>query len=126
MDRVTTMVRVFGGVEVLVLDGEGPVLGDERALLDLIGDAWSSGVSWVAVPVGRLGAEFFRLRSGVAGAVVQKFANYRLGLVIVGDVSGPVAASEALGDFVCESNRGRQLWFVSDDEDLQARLVSLT
>lgn len=120
-----TGVRELAGVRVWFVGAEGPVLGDEAALLDLIGASWGLEVSWVVVPVERLGPEFFRLRSGVAGAVVQKFANYRLGLVVLGDVVGFVAASEALGDFVRESNRGRQLWFVPDDSALEAKLAAL-
>ncbi|SHN43559.1 DUF4180 domain-containing protein [Cryptosporangium aurantiacum] len=109
-------------MQLLRVDAEGAVLGDERAVMDLIGDAFAERAEWVVVPVERLGPEFFRLRSGVAGAVVQKFANYRLGLAVVGDISRYVAASEALRDFVRESNRGRQLWFVPDEAALEERL----
>ena len=74
------------------------------------------------MPVSRIAPEFFALRTGVAGAVVQKFVNYRLRLVVVGDVSEHVAASTALRDFVRESNRGGQPWFVADEAELAARL----
>jgi hypothetical protein len=59
----------------------------------------------------------------VAGEVVQKFVNYRLRLAIVGDLTTHLAVSAALRDFVRESNRGRQLWFVADDAELDARLA---
>lgn len=77
----------------------------------------------MVVPVERLGADFFSLRTGLAGVVAQKFANYRLRLVIVGDVSAHVAASEAFGDFVRETNRGSQLWFVADQHALEEKLA---
>ena len=48
--------------------------------------------------------------------------NYRLRLVVVGDVGGHVDESTALRDFVRESNRGGQLWFVADEVELAARL----
>ena len=76
------------------------------------------------VPVARLAPEFFVLTSGVAGAVVQKFVNYRVRLAVVGDVSGFVAESTALRDFVREANRGRQTWFVADEAELAGRLRS--
>ncbi|MFE1317838.1 DUF4180 domain-containing protein [Kitasatospora phosalacinea] len=117
-------VRELGGVRVMVAAAEGEVVAGERQALDLLGDAHYRGASWVAVPVERLGAEFFRLRSGVAGAVVQKFAQYRTGLAVVGDVAVHVAASDALRDFVRESNRGLQLWFVADLPELAGRLSS--
>jgi uncharacterized protein DUF4180 len=43
-------------------------------------------------------------------------------VVVVGDIAAHVQASTALRDFVYESNRGRQLWFVADEEELDARL----
>lgn len=55
---------------------------------------------------------------------MQKFANYRVGLAVVGDVSAHVEASEALRDFVRESNRGQQVWFVADDAELETRLAA--
>ncbi|MFC8718456.1 DUF4180 domain-containing protein [Kitasatospora sp. NPDC057198] len=117
-----TEVRELGGVPVLVAPAGGEAVAGERQALDLLGDASYRGASWVALPVERLDTEFFRLRSGVAGAVVQKFAQYRTGLAVVGDVAGHVAASDALRDFVRESNRGLQLWFVADLPELAGRL----
>ena len=45
-----------------------------------------------------------------------------MGLAVVGDIAGKVAASAALADWVRESNRGRSLWFVPDLDALAARL----
>jgi hypothetical protein len=47
--------------------------------------------------------------------------NYGLRLAVVGDISEPLADSEALRDFVRESNRGRQVWFVADVAGLAGR-----
>jgi Domain of unknown function (DUF4180) len=92
---------------------DGPPIESGADALGLIYAYGADDADWIAVPVARLAPAFFDLRSGLAGEVVQKFANYRVGLVVVGDVAEYVAASPALGDFVYESNRGRQVWFVS-------------
>ncbi|MBV2357172.1 DUF4180 domain-containing protein [Streptomyces sp. J2-1] len=113
---------ILHSVPVLRCAPEGPPLDGERAALDLVGDAFGHGAEIVVVPVERVPDSFFRLRSGVAGAVVQKFVNYRLRLAVVGDISARVAASDALRDFVRESNRGRQLWFVATESELSDRL----
>jgi hypothetical protein len=42
---------------------------------------------------------------------------------VVGDISRHVAASNALRDFVYESNRGRHLWFVDSLDELERRLA---
>ncbi|MER5910854.1 DUF4180 domain-containing protein [Streptomyces sp. NPDC001982] len=109
-------------VRVLRCALAGPFLDSESTALDLIGDAIGRDAQLVAVPVERIADEFFRLRSGVSGAVVQKFANYRLRLAVLGDISAHVSASEALRDFVYEANRGDQLWFLADSDALEERL----
>jgi len=106
---------------VLWCAADGPVLDGDRAASDLVGAAFGRA-DVVAVPVARLAPEFFALRTGVAGEVVQKFVTYRLHLVVVGDIARQVAASTALRDFVREANRGRQTWFVADADELEARL----
>ncbi|WP_043627282.1 DUF4180 domain-containing protein [Nonomuraea candida] len=108
---------------VLVCDPHGEPLRTTADVLDLIGEAWSAGANWVAVPAGRLPDDFFALRSGVAGEITQKFANYRIGLAIVGDVSSRTAGSTALNAWVTEANRGGQLWFVRDEAELRSRLA---
>ncbi|MFF5160414.1 DUF4180 domain-containing protein [Streptomyces sp. NPDC000348] len=116
-------LMTWHGVPVLVCDQDGPKLSGGATALDLIGDAMGCHAEVVAVPVERVADEFFALRSGVAGDVVQKFVNYRLRLVIVGDIASRVAESDALRDFVREANRGRQMWFVADRAELEERLA---
>lgn len=115
-------VRTLGGTRVLVVADDGPPLGTGDGLLDVVGDALGVGAEVVAVPLGRLGDDFLRLRTRVAGEVLQKFVNYRLRVAVVGDVTAAVAASDALRDFVRESDRGRHVWFVADLDALASRL----
>ncbi|MFD8717292.1 uncharacterized protein DUF4180 [Streptomyces sp. Ag109_O5-1] len=121
MTTTATLVTLHT-TRVLRCAPEGPALDGESAALDLVGDAMGQDAELVAVPAERVGDDFFRLRSGVAGAVVQKFVNYRMRLAVVGDISRHLADSSALRDFVYEANRGRHLWFVADDAELEERL----
>ena len=118
------MLTDINGVAVLECDADGPSVDGDRAAMDLIGEALGQGADLVAVPVGRLPDEFFSLRSGLAGMVAQKFVNYRVRLAIVGDIAAHVDRSSALRDFVRETNRGTQLWFVADGSELRERLGS--
>ena len=58
---------------------------DERDATDLVGNASFGGAHYVLVDAARLPPEFFDLSSGFAGEVLQKFSNYRLALVVVGE-----------------------------------------
>ncbi|GHA58457.1 hypothetical protein GCM10010372_67800 [Streptomyces tauricus] len=115
-------LRTIHDVPVFLCAAEGEPIAGEREALDLIGDASYQGARWVVVPAERLDETFFRLSTRVAGDIVGKFANYRLGLVILGDISRHTADSSALRDFVRECNRGRQTWFVADAGELEERL----
>jgi hypothetical protein len=55
--------------------------------------------------------DFFDLKTGIAGELLQKFSNYRLRLVIVGDFSK--YDSSSLRDFIYESNKGKQINFLA-------------
>jgi hypothetical protein len=122
---VADLVTQRRGVPVLVCDRDGgPIAGTQDAL-DVIGAAFSEA-EVVAVPVDRFDDRFFTLRTGLAGEIMQKFVNYRLRLVIVGDIAPRLAASTALRDLVRESNQGDQVWFVADLDELDARLGAAT
>jgi hypothetical protein len=105
-------------VNVLVLPADGPLL----EVTDLVGHALGERADLVSVPTSRLAEAFFDLRTGVAGEFAQKFVNYRVRLAVVGDISAHLERSAALRAFVAESNRGRQLWFLPTQTDLDDRL----
>ncbi|MED7952648.1 DUF4180 domain-containing protein [Kitasatospora sp. NPDC058201] len=109
---------------VLRLPAEGPAIRDESAAMDVIGDALGRDAAWVLVPAERFPDEFFTLSTRIAGGIVQKFATYRVGLAVLGDISRHTLASGALRDFVRESNRGGQLWFLADLAEFEARLAA--
>ncbi|MEU4366340.1 DUF4180 domain-containing protein [Micromonospora chersina] len=111
------------GVPVLVCDPAGPPVATTEAALDLIGAAFG-GAEVVAVPAGRLDPSFFSLGTRFAGEIMQKFVNYRLRLVVVGDISAHLAESGALRALVAESNRHDHIWFVPDLAALDARLAA--
>ena len=117
-------IRNVAGHAVLLCAPDGPRLSSEADALDLVGSLWGQEVDWLALPKARLGEDFLRLRTGLAGAVIQKFVNYRVRLAIVGDVSAETAASDALRDFVRESNAGDRVWFVPDLAALETRLAA--
>lgn len=118
-----TTTEQFGDLTVQFEGADGHVIARTDDAMDLIGNASYSGVGLVALPVARLHPDFFILSSLLAGDILQKFVNYRVRVAIVGDISAYVAGSDALRDFVWESNRGEHVWFVADRDELRARLT---
>ncbi|SCL45339.1 protein of unknown function [Micromonospora citrea] len=120
---MSDVIQERAGVPVLLCDPAGPPIATEQDALDLVGAAFL-GAHAVAVPAARLDASFFSLGTRFAGDVMQKFVNYRLRLVVVGDISAHLAASAALRALVEESNKADHVWFVPDLDALDARLAA--
>ncbi len=117
-------VRMVAGVAVFVCPDEGTCLADYNNLTGLIGDLFGSGARVVAIPLARLGPDFLRLSSGVAGEVLQKLVNYHVQVAVLGDTTEAQAVSGPLRDFIRESNRGRTVWFVDDLAGLESKIIT--
>jgi hypothetical protein len=111
------------GVRIFECAAEGAPLRNDRDATELISAAWEHRATLAVIPVARLSQNFFRLKTRVAGEILQKFVQYRLRVAIVGDISREVGESESLRDFVYECNRGPDIWFAVNADDLAARLT---
>src|SRR5512133_4158596 len=80
-------------------------------ILDLMADARYNDSGSMIVHEEDLGTEFFDLKTGIAGEILQKFSNYRMRLSIVGDFTD--LKSKSLADFIRESNNRKIISFVS-------------
>lgn len=80
--------------------------------LNLIANADYQGARSVIIGADRFTEEFFDLKSGLAGEVLQKVSNYRFKLAIVGNFS--TYKSNALQAFIIECNRGNHIFFTPD------------
>lgn len=86
--------------------------------LDLLGNLYYQGFDSIVISERNITADFFDLKNGVAGEILQKFSNYGVRLAIVGDFSK--FKSKSLTDFIYESNKGKHINFVnSTTEALQ-------
>lgn len=59
--------------------------------------------------------DFFVLSTCLAGEILQKFINYQVKLAIYGDFSS--YTSKPLKDFIYESNHGKDVFFVSTEQE---------
>ena len=117
-------IETLHGIRALFCDPNGPIIRSDRDAVDLIGTALSERCGLVVLPVERLSNGFFQLKTRILGDVIQKFVNYERRLVILGNIDRHLETSKALRDFVYETNRGRQVWFVADRAQLESRLQS--
>lgn len=117
-------ISELDGVLVMECSTEGSSVRGIQDAIELIGEARGHHAALVVIPAERLAEEFFQLRTGLAGDVIQKFITYEVRLAILGDISRHLSESSALRDFVREANQGSRCWFVTSREDLR-RLLKL-
>jgi hypothetical protein len=79
--------------------------------LDLLGSLYYQGFEKIIVYEKNITPAFFDLKTGIAGEILQKFSTYRVRLAIVGDFSR--YQSKSLKDFIFESNKMGQTYFLS-------------
>lgn len=82
--------------------------------LDLMGNMYYQGFDKIIIQEKNITPDFFDLKNGMAGEILQKFSNYRIQLAIVGDFEK--YTSKSLQDFIRESNEGKLVNFVSSTE----------
>lgn len=90
---------------------EANVINKVEDGIDLLGNLYYQGFDRIIIYEKNITPEFFDLKTGIAGEILQKFSNYRVQLAIVGDFSK--YNSKSLNNFIYESNKGRLINFVS-------------
>lgn len=94
---------------------EGVTLESTNDALDLLADAnHLYDCQKLLIPKDCVSEEFFDLKTGLAGEILQKFTNYGVRVAFVGDFSG--YQSKSLRDFIRESNQRKQVMFLEDKE----------
>ncbi len=81
---------------------------------------YRSGCESAVLTKERVCESFFKLSSGLAGEILQKFVNYRFRIAFYGDFS--CYTSKPLKDFIYESNNGTQVFFTADLEEAIEKL----
>lgn len=99
------------GDQIAELISDEIVISSLDNALDLVGNVYYQGFEKLILHEKNLSPEFFDLKTKLAGEILQKFSNYRVRLVIVGDFSK--YESKSLRDFIFESNNGEQVNFVN-------------
>ena len=109
------VVHQSNGKDIVALKENGVVIRNAQEFLDVVMNLPSDRV---IIYRENLEEEFFDLRSGLAGEILQKAVNYERQLGIVGDLSK--YPSRSLKAFVYESNKSDKIIFTDTlDEALQ-------
>lgn len=107
---------------VAVVRSEERVIVDAQAALDVLMTAkYELGTKNIAIDKMLVHPDFFVLSTGMAGEILQKYINYGGRIAIYGDWF--CYTSKPLHDFIYESNKGHDVFFVATEEEAIARLA---
>lgn len=110
------------GIDIAVVSGDEMVIVDTQSALDLAMTVkYETGAERIVIDKSVMCGDFFILSTGMAGEILQKFMNYHVKVAVYGDYSH--YTSKPLKDFIYESNRGKDFFFVSTKEEAVQRLI---
>ncbi len=110
------------GVLCVLVESDEPVITDTQSAIDLLMSAqYDVGSKDIVIPKQLVVEDFFVLSTGLAGEILQKYVNYGGRMAIYGDYSR--YTSKPLKDFMYESNKGRDFFFVSTKNEAIAALA---
>ena len=100
------------GGRIAEVIAEDIVIRTAQDVLNIMADAGYHDARSIIVHRHQLTPDFFELRTGLAGEILQKFSNYRMRLAIIGDFSNE--SSKSLRDFIYESNKAGRIVFTEN------------
>jgi hypothetical protein len=103
------------------IEATGIIIHNVQDALDILVNCAYQGASKIIVQASHIVPEFFDLKTGVAGEILQKFSTYQIQLAIVGDFTK--YTSKSLQDFIFESNKVGRINFVASIEDAREKLA---
>jgi len=109
------------GNEIAIVNSDEVCISDVQSALDFMMSVnYETGSHSIILNKEAITPDFFVLSTRIAGEILQKFITYQFKFAIVGDFSG--YTSKPLKDFIYESNKGRDIFFVSSEEDAIQKL----
>ena len=111
MKEKTIISHQTDGLTFLEIRSEEQFINNVQDVLDLFGELYGQYYDGIILYERNIIPDFFDLQTKLAGEILQKFSNYRIRLVIVGDWSK--YTSRSLEAFITESNKGKTVNFSS-------------
>lgn len=104
------------GIACAVVNSNEIVITDAQSALDVLMSAkYDIGTKNIVVDKKLITEDFFILSKGFAGEILQKYVNYGGRIAIYGDYSH--YTSKPLKDFIYESNKGKDVFFVATRDE---------
>ncbi len=119
MPQYETM-QTTAGTPVLVSRSAEPFIHAQQDILDLLVRGREAGTNLFMLRDTDFDPGFYDLKTGLAGAILQKIADYRVRLAVVGSFA--MAGSGRFRELMAESRKGDLVRFAETEEEAVAWL----
>ncbi|MDN9009841.1 DUF4180 domain-containing protein [Brevibacillus laterosporus] len=104
-----------GKTKVAIITSDSIIIQNVNDALDLIANVGYYGCEKMLLRKEHLTEEFFNLKTGLAGEILQKYTNYKMKVALVGEFDS--YNSKSLKDYMYECNKGKQAFFKQTEEE---------
>lgn len=102
--------------DIAIVKSNDVIIRDVQSAIDFImTKKYETNCDKIALNKEAIVEDFFVLSKGLAGEILQKFINYKIKFAIYGDYSK--YTSKPLKDFIYESNNGKDIFFVRNEDE---------
>jgi hypothetical protein len=105
-------IQPINKISIAELTDKHFLITQPQDVLDIFGNLIAKDCERIIIYERNLHADFFDLKTRLAGEVLQKFSNYRVKVAIVGDFAK--YQSQSLQNFIFESNKSNYVFFTDN------------
>lgn len=107
----------------ILCDSTDTPLGSEQDSLDLVAACGENDTNLILLHSGAISDDFFKLRTGLAGKVLQKFINYRIRAAVV--LTNEQKITGKFKEVIAETSKGNDFRVFDRAEEAEKWLLSL-
>jgi hypothetical protein len=103
-------IEIKDNENIAVISSEEVIINNGQEALDLIARVrYDYGCNKMIINKKNINEDFFELKNGIAGEIMQKYINYGMSLGIVGEFEQ--YSSKSVKALIYESNKGNKIIF---------------
>lgn len=111
----------ISGIYIAEIKSDIIEINNSQDALEIIINCTHLGARSIIIKEININPNFFDLKTGMAGEILQKFSTYKINLAVVGDFSK--YSGKSLKDFIFESNKIGRINFVNSGKQAKEVLT---
>lgn len=120
-DKMNYQIRETENKKYIELMSAAEPISSENYALDLIGLCWEHNTNAIMIHYNSLSEDFFKLKTRLAGNVIQKFINYGIKVAII--APNDIIQKDRFREMAIETNKGNHFRLYESKEEAEKWLL---